>query len=710
MRVSIWYSTGKILVLCRDGTNTIDWVIAEFVKKLERRMHLPAGSVKVKWLELTASADVQKNGGEYKLASSQIIKDVVEDGGDLVAITEGPETGKSAFCAESVVCEEEKNEVEGVKTCVQCGAEYRESENAMGSCRFHQVPPRKHLWGYVYDCCDQEEGPCKVGQHRSEHHADYPYERFKAWEDGVASEVRENWTTLSRIDYENGAIRALKVDLLPKLYFFVRVYTDDKVKFVKVVEGGKSCSLEWSDGPSFRAQVAFTPERKVVITFVINMDTVVRTLTYTETGALECVHEEVMPERAPLKFAGPPSDFDPERVAKVRRGKTFESLEVPSLEMSDATPAESGSASGVSARWIGSVLADQDTFAKDGKLGQYFISNYELANNSDADVTIGKIDCRIANEGAEPLPCSYCFSYVGVFNEKTGRYYFPEDGGLPLTLPAHTPSFRVAVSSKFLVAPAKPSKTESTRKRAHLSLPQPLRLEHTFLGDGTTPVCGPVASVQVNPALEYPTQESFAASHPELRVLYWTHCDNFCDASRKWFALCLGPLGELLAWSDAGYTVLPDSLWSWAVGKRENNNGCEVVIPFFEKGTEVFALVNTESGAVWGLRVRLSTDTGFAEDVFQIPDVAEMRKSLKVAAAKKDGGNDGTWEVSWKFLAGCERVKVCSQVCEVGYGNAAETVDAQSECGSAVISHPYVYVYNEDTVKYDTTSILKIKC
>lgn len=704
MRVSIWYSTGKILILCRDGTNTIEWVIGEFVKKVERRLHIPAGSVKVKWLELTAPSDVQKNGGEYKLTSTQIIKDVVEDGGDLVAITEGPETGKSVFGENNhQEKDEEETHSESVKTCVQCGAEYRESENAMGSCRFHQMAPRKHLWGYVYDCCDQEEGPCKVGQHRSEHHADYPYERFKAWEDSTAARIQENWSTISRIDYENGTIRALKVDLLPGPSFFVRMYSEDKVKFVKVVDAGKSSTLEWKDGTSFWAQVVFSSERTITITFAVNLDTIARTITYTQYGKIESVHEKVTPERTPLKFAEAPSDFAPEKTAKVRRGKTFESLVVPSEEVLNTVSGVTGDEK-VCARWVGPVLADQDTFTKDRKLGQYFITNFELTNNSDADVTIRKINCRITNDGAESLPCEYCFSYAGVFNEKTGRYYFPEDGGLPLTLPAHTTSFRIAVSSKFFVESAKPSKAENTRKRAHLSLPQPLLLEHTFLRDDGSSICNPVASAQINPPLEYPTQESFAKSHPELRVLHWTHCDDFCDASRKWFALCLGPLGEVVGWTDAGYAVLPDSIWSWAAA---GNKGGDVVIPFFESGTKVSALVNAESGAVWGLRVQLSTDTGLAEDEFAMPDIAEMRKSLGVTAAKKD---DGLWDVAWKILAGSGRLKVCSQEHEIGYGNAVESVEALNESGSLITSHPYVYVYNEETVKYDTTAILKIKC
>ena len=710
MRVSIWYSTGKILILCRDGTNTIEWVIGEFVKKVERRLHIPAGSVKVKWLELTAQSDVQKNGGEYKLSPSQIIKDVVEDGGDLVAITEGPETGKSVFSENQEQGKEKGEEGEGhtspeaVKTCVQCGAEYRESENAMGSCRFHQMPPRKHLWGYVYDCCDQEEGPCKVGQHRSEHHADYPYERFKAWEDSTAATIQENWSTMSRIDYENGAIRALRLDLLPGPSFFVRVYSGDKVKLVKVVEGGKDCALEWHDGASFRAQVAFSCERTVTITFAVNLDTVVRTIAYTESGKIESVHEKVTPEKVTLQFAEAPADFITEKAAKVRRGKTFESLAVPPADAAASTCAADSGDAEVCARRVGPVLADQDTFAKDGKLGQYFIANFELANSSEADVTISKIACRIASDGAETLPCESCFSYAGVFNEKTGRYYFPEDGGLPLTLPAHTASFRVAVSSKFFVNSAKASKTESTRRRAHLCLPQPLLLEHTFLCDGGSAICSPVVSAQVNTPLEYPTQETFAESHPELCVLHWAHCDDFCDASRKWFALCMGPLGEVMAWTDAGYAVLPDSIWAWAAA---GNRGGDVAIPFFESGTRVAALVNAESGAVWGMRVQLSTDTGFAEDVFAMPDVAEMRKKIGVAAEKKDGAS---WTAGWKLLAGGGRLKACSQEHEIGYGNAVESIEALDKNGSVTTSHPYVYVYNEDTVKYDTSAILKIKC
>ena len=718
MRVSVWYSTGKILILCRDGTNTVDWVISEFSKKLERRMHLPPGSVKVKWLELTAASDVQKNHGEAKLQPSQVIRDVVEDGGDLITITEGPETGKSVIGntnEEETSVNKSESASEPTKICVQCGAEYRESENAMGVCRFHQVPPRKHLWGYVYDCCDQEEGPCKVGQHRSEHHADYPYEHYKAWEDSVVGEIQANWTTLSRADYAcGGTIRTFMVDRLSGPRCLVRVLCDSKTRYVKVVDDSSECVCEWSDGTSFSMRVCFcsVPNgRQINIRFMINFDTFERVLVYSVAGKLVSVSEKLTPERVQWKPAQCPASHNIGS-AYHRTGKSFDSLEMPSV-----VPTESesipDSTSKISVRWKGPVLADQDTFAKDGQLGQYFIANFELTNNSNTeDITISSITCRIANDEYNTTASTYCFSYVGVLNTKTGKYYFPEDGGLPFTLPAHTTS-SIAVSSKFFVH-GKPAKTEATQKRAHLSLPHPLlRLEHSFHSNSNSDgalLCSPVVAVYSNPPLAPITQEAFAAEHPELRVLHWLHCDDFSDALRKWFALCAGPLGELVAWTEAASTVFSDSLWAWAAADNVSGGGgaaadCKAVrVPLFGDGTDVFALKYGDSGAVWGLRVALHTDSGSAVDEFQIPDVAEMRAPLRVAVEKED---DGHYRVSWNILAASQRVKVCSQECETGYGNAAESVVVTSPQGSVLFSHPYIYVYNEDTIKYDSTAILK---
>ncbi|KAI9209686.1 uncharacterized protein BJ171DRAFT_564217 [Polychytrium aggregatum] len=88
--------------------------------------------------------------------------------------------------------------------CVQCGKDYKVSENADGSCRFHPYPP-----GYRgYSCCDEKDPNkgCLRGKHRNKHHNDYAYERFSNWLIGIVNNtaMSELLTEISCDDWERG--------------------------------------------------------------------------------------------------------------------------------------------------------------------------------------------------------------------------------------------------------------------------------------------------------------------------------------------------------------------------------------------------------------------------------------------------------------------------------------------------------------------------
>ncbi|KAJ3267793.1 hypothetical protein HDU76_011632, partial [Blyttiomyces sp. JEL0837] len=65
---------------------------------------------------------------------------------------------------------------ERILQCVQCKKDYRESDNAMGSCSFHSGIEE----GVEYSCCNGTD-PCQHKRHRSEHHSEYKYTNFYDW-------------------------------------------------------------------------------------------------------------------------------------------------------------------------------------------------------------------------------------------------------------------------------------------------------------------------------------------------------------------------------------------------------------------------------------------------------------------------------------------------------------------------------------------------
>lgn len=75
---------------------------------------------------------------------------------------------------------------EAILTCVQCKAEYKESENGEGSCKYH-TSKLTGFHNYSYSCCNANSSNyesalaltgCTKGKHRSEHHDDYTYSAY----------------------------------------------------------------------------------------------------------------------------------------------------------------------------------------------------------------------------------------------------------------------------------------------------------------------------------------------------------------------------------------------------------------------------------------------------------------------------------------------------------------------------------------------------
>ena len=87
------------------------------------------------------------------------------------------------------------SEPEAILTCVQCSAEYKESENGKGSCKYH-THKLKGWNRYTYGCCDASSSNyeaaksltgCTKGKHRSEHHEEYSYSAYFSYMNGLVS-------------------------------------------------------------------------------------------------------------------------------------------------------------------------------------------------------------------------------------------------------------------------------------------------------------------------------------------------------------------------------------------------------------------------------------------------------------------------------------------------------------------------------------------
>ncbi|KAJ3096934.1 hypothetical protein HDU96_000592 [Phlyctochytrium bullatum] len=89
--------------------------------------------------------------------------------------------------------EREKLGVEPVFTCVQCGGDFRNSENGEGVCRFHATGDKVYSGGqHVNSCCQKSDAGCRRKRHRNKHHCDYPYASFHTWMGSIVAYTDES--------------------------------------------------------------------------------------------------------------------------------------------------------------------------------------------------------------------------------------------------------------------------------------------------------------------------------------------------------------------------------------------------------------------------------------------------------------------------------------------------------------------------------------
>jgi hypothetical protein len=134
---------------------------------------------------------------------------------------------------------------ESILLCVQCNKEYRQSENAEGSCKYHPNFPIYQNWKSKLECCNKvygdaadavgkEEG-CIRGIHSSIHHFDYPYTAIFLWmRNQLYNNVKEEYLKVEDVDYE---------DNIPK-YAVFGVAKNNKL-FVAVGKGNFPLYLEF---------------------------------------------------------------------------------------------------------------------------------------------------------------------------------------------------------------------------------------------------------------------------------------------------------------------------------------------------------------------------------------------------------------------------------------------------------------------------------
>ncbi|KAJ3110569.1 hypothetical protein HDU96_006466 [Phlyctochytrium bullatum] len=184
------------LVRNLEGTQA---VLKQFAGQNTAKRILKVMSYQEKFASLSKSIDASLSDLQIALQAEEVFTKDQAALSTAEAILTAMETSRLAVLKESI------------SVCVQCGNDFRESENAEGSCAFHPVlvmERRDWYSPYVLRCCGKDVGKeyeafpvdgCSRGKHRVLHHNEVPYVNFLG-HIRLAIQDAEPWLTVTQLD------------------------------------------------------------------------------------------------------------------------------------------------------------------------------------------------------------------------------------------------------------------------------------------------------------------------------------------------------------------------------------------------------------------------------------------------------------------------------------------------------------------------------
>lgn len=127
--------------------------------------------------------------------------------------------------------EKRKQAMETIEVCVQCGKDFKESENPFGGCKYHSTHSTYSNRGIRLNCCDKEyrdsnaaqlDG-CTRGKHIAQHHSYFPYLGYFIWMRQQSEEEKETWLSAKQLDLEDDMAKWAKFGVMKNGDLFFRI-------------------------------------------------------------------------------------------------------------------------------------------------------------------------------------------------------------------------------------------------------------------------------------------------------------------------------------------------------------------------------------------------------------------------------------------------------------------------------------------------------
>ncbi|KAL5509484.1 hypothetical protein EMCRGX_G004871 [Ephydatia muelleri] len=423
-------------------------------------------------------------------------------------------------------------EPEAVLTCVQCGAEYKESENAAGLCKYHggKLKPAGS-WNYQYDCCKKGDRNyesskripgCAKGKHSSKHHTDYPYESYFAYMEELSKKAQEVWMELDVKDHITDHCMWTEVGLTEdgRIYILagtcrsectaVVAYTPEELKHCQSPQWTaleKTGSTGWNlkvelksnNSVATSVRVSLAPSSSPTSPMVKELELCAEGDVF-RAGHVACLSDPSIVMGDTSGYTLPANTYTGPQLVP---GEDFSKGRKNDYEgvVTDNCP--------LKLQQHGHTKASSSYADSEGNWNNWFTATLKLTNTDNSPIAVTDVFGEYRSHEGQWIRCHA--TSIGQYRDISN---FSLD-------PASTISLDVKLAIRFGdKAPA----THALGYRAHPSLPQPLHLRATFVDHKTR--TSSVEFEQGNPPLDLPTKESREKAWCEGKLLYHVFCDD----------------------------------------------------------------------------------------------------------------------------------------------------------------------------------------
>ncbi|CAF0892504.1 unnamed protein product [Didymodactylos carnosus] len=262
------------------------------------------------------------------------------------------------------------------------------------------------------------------------------------------------------------------------------------------------------------------------------------------------------------------------------------------------------------------IEANQNLSAYDGTfINYFFIPKIIIQNTSKQPVSI--IEFTAEYENQEGIWCECKTVNIGP-PSNNGEYTWLADSVINLE-PAKLMTFALEVQ---IVVQGKPGRDNQRRARAHISLPQPLKIRvQAHDTDGKT--CSLIVE-QANTPLQLPTKEFLMTKCSITNIISYVYVDDCEDHSRRFVIIYLNDESILtFAFGDSLHGLTP-RYWDKSTIKKlqkqaKENGNTEIVLDDWSSYGQYTALFDPITFILYAVRIELVSDTSKTEETVLLP-------------------------------------------------------------------------------------------